>query len=73
MAADVPKVSTESMMEAENGLEKGPVVDCVGVVDPGSGPTQPTAEAEKGLEKGPVVDCVGAVEQKRETAPAANL
>jgi hypothetical protein len=69
MAADEPRVSTGPTMEAKNGLEKGRVVDCVGVVDPGSGPTRPTSEAEKGLEKGPVVDRVSAVEPKREAAP----
>jgi hypothetical protein len=69
MAADAPKVFTGSTMEAKNGLEKGQVVDCVGVVDPGRGPTRPTSEAEKGLEKGPVVDRVSAFEPKREAAP----
>jgi hypothetical protein len=68
MAADAPRDSRGSTMEAKNGLEKGPVVDCVRVVDPESGPTPPTSEVEKGLEKGPVVDRVGAVEQKRKAA-----
>jgi hypothetical protein len=50
-------------------MAKGPVVDRVGVVDPGSGPTRPTLEVEKGLEKGPGVDRMSAVEPKREAAP----
>jgi hypothetical protein len=34
MAADMQKVSTGSTMEAENGLKKGPIVDCASAVEP---------------------------------------
>jgi hypothetical protein len=39
MAVDAQRGPTGPTLEAKNGLEKGPVVDCVGVVDPGNGPT----------------------------------
>jgi hypothetical protein len=65
-ASDAQRGSTRPTLKAKNGLEKGPVVDCVGLVNPKGGSTRPTLEAEEGLEKGPGVDRVSAVNPKSE-------
>jgi hypothetical protein len=69
MAAGVQRGPTGPTLETKNGLEKGSVVDCVGVVDPGSGPTRPTLNVEEGLKKGPGVHCVEVVTPTRERQP----
>jgi hypothetical protein len=69
MAAGVQRGPTGPKFETKNGLEKGPVVDCVGVVDPRSGPTRPTLDVEKGLEKGQGVHRVEVVDPTRGRQP----